>query len=231
MVKPLVLVDFDGVVLKNARAGQYVKNRIGSYIERHTGIRDRRLIDSLNKELYTSHGHTLTGLRKHGFQVTLKDFNKYLYGDRKAYEDLELLPDEVRDWKHFLREMQENDMNVKLFSNSGIEWMTHFIGYNSDLLEFHEWVDSNLKHEQAYNQILKPERNIYDLVKYKYPKSLYYFIDDKVSNFTYVHNDNRWMKLWMNNDPHDQEGLIKLGNMFYCINDLPRATQLILRNR
>lgn len=225
----VVLIDFDGVVLKNARAGQYIKNRICSYIERSTGISDKRLIESFNRELYTSHGHTLIGLHKHGFNVNLRDFNKYVYGDRKAYHELELLPDELSSWNTFLSTMKDNGENVRLFSNSGIEWMTHFIGYDNKLMEFHDWLDNKYKCHPVYNATLKPERNVYDLVMYKYPRNKFYFIDDKIANFAYVNKDSRWTKIWMNNEPYEQEGLIRLGNMFYCTKDLNEASQIIVK--
>lgn len=227
----VVLVDFDGVILKNARAGHYVKKRICSYIAKSTGIRDMKLIESFNRELYTSHGHTLLGLHKHGFNVNLKDFNNYLYGDRQTYQYLELLPEELSSWNKFMSTMKDNGMSVKLFSNSGIEWMTHFIGYDSSLLEFHDWLDSNYKEHMVYNATLKPERNVYDLLMYKYPNEKYHFIDDKVTNFAYIDRDSRWIKIWLNNEPYDEPGIIRLGNLFYCLKDLEEASQVIIKNR
>ena len=218
MSKSLVLVDFDGVVIKNSKAANYVQKKVVNYIQWHTGIKDRKVVEALNKELYTSHGHTVTGLRKHGFPGTLRDFNDYLYGNRDTYAGLALTPQERYDWDKFLFDMREDGKDVKLFSNSGIEWMIHFLGYDARLLEFHDIIEGE--------NMLKPEKNMYDSVMSLYPRDKYYFIDDKIVNFTEVQGDPRWVKLWMYNGGEVNQ--LTLGKNFHCVDSFDTASRVIL---
>lgn len=212
----LVLVDFDGVVLKNSKAVNYVQKKVVSYIQWNTGIKDRKVVEALNKELYTSHGHTVTGLRKHGFPGTLRDFNDYLYGNKDAFAGLALTSQERYDWDKFLFDMREDGKDVKLFSNSGIEWMIHFLGYDARLLEFHDITEGE--------NMLKPEKSMYDSVMSLYPRDKYYFIDDKIVNFTEVQGDPRWVKLWMCTGVNGQ---LTLGKDFHCVDSFDTASHLI----
>jgi hypothetical protein len=220
----LVLVDFDGVVLKNTKASKYVGARVSEYMKKVTGVRDSQLIDILNKELYTSHGHTLLGLKKHNFtspQVNYKCFNKFLYGDRTSYMDLHLTEEEKANWNKFTWEMKENNVKVRLFSNAGTEWMTHFIGYDEELFQLHEWA--------THYQFLKPHKEIYDLITTMYPYSTYHFIDDKVANFQYTQSNPNWYNLWMYNHPISFP--VKLHDNFHCVSSLNDASYLIMKNK
>jgi hypothetical protein len=214
----LILIDFDGVILKNSKASNYISKKVTNYIQWNTGIKDRKVCEALNKELYTSHGHTLIGLQKHGFSNTHRDFNDYLYGNKDSFSGLTLSPGEKYDWDKFLFDMRENGKNVKLFSNSGMEWMTHFIGYDASLFELHDVLEGQY--------MLKPEKNIYDSIVSLYPDNKYYFIDDKVGNFTEVQSDTQWVKLWMYDGQMDEP--LKLGKNFYCINSFDTASQVII---
>lgn len=229
MCRHLILVDFDGVIVKNRAAGSYVKHKIEKFVQKVTPIKDPKLAEIYNKELYTSHGHTLLGLRKHGCDVSLAEFNKYLYGDTRCYSDLKMDDKEMNEWRTFRDEMKKKGYELKLFSNSGKQWMSHFLkddaDADSDLFEFHDFLDK-FRDEPIYDSLLKPRREIYDMIMSNYKKSVYYFIDDKVTNFAYIQNDPRWIKLWLTNyDSSDH--LRKIGDRYYATSSLSDVSLLL----
>lgn len=220
---PVIFVDFDGVILRNNAASSYVKNRVETLISHVTPLKNREHIQAFNRELYTGHGHTVLGLRRCGFNVTLAEFNNYLYRDTKAYQHLALEDHEKCEWNRFYQNVTEQGYKVRLFSNSAREWMYHFIGRDADddIFEYHDFIDS-LKGEYIYSDMLKPGRNMYDMAMYIYPKTQYFFLDDKICNFEYIYNDIRWNKFWMN--PHHT---VKLGKAFYSVKSFDDCEKLI----
>ena len=128
----------------------------------------------------------------------------------------------------FLVEMKKRNIQVKLFSNADKRWMTHFIGYNPDYFSFHDLM--SLYEEPFYSRLLKPKRDIYDLVNSKYPDGKFYFIDDKVSNFGPIYHDTRWYNLWVNGITMDKEDPkhTKLGDRLYSCVGITGATQYII---
>jgi hypothetical protein len=146
-----------------------------------------------------------------------------LYGNKDAFAGLALTPQEKYDWDKFLFDMREDGKDVKLFSNSGIEWMTHFIGYDARLMEFHDIIEGAT--------LLKPDKGMYDIVTSMYPRDKYYFIDDKIVNFTEVQGDPRWVKIWMctstcksNSGEHMH---MMLSKDYHWVNNFDAASQVI----
>ena len=236
MQRRIVLVDFDGVVLKNKTAGNYIKTKVERFVQKVTPIKDPKLAEIYNKELYTSHGHTLIGLRKHGCDVSLTEFNEYVYGDTRCYSDLIMEDNELKEWRLFCDNIKNCNYEIKLFSNSGTEWMSHFLknDVDTDLLEFQNYLDK-YRYQPIYNSLLKPKREIYDLFMSYYTKSSYYFIDDKISNFEYIQYDPRWIKIWFTcsdgwGRSGSGRGILQLSEKYYAVSSLYDVSLLLSKN-
>lgn len=221
---PLVLVDFDGVIVRNRRASTYVKTRIESFVSKATGIKDPAQVSRLNEQLYTAHGHTLAGLRRHEFDASLADFNSHVYGNPKEYAGIGLEEEELMAWVSFYLPLKERGYDVKLFSNSSTRWMTHFIKHDPELFDFHDHLES-FQGSPIYDRLLKPGRDVYDMVTQRYPRSTYVFIDDHIANFAYVNEDPRWINMWYS-QPTQKASPINRST--YAVGSLGDAKRLLL---
>jgi hypothetical protein len=225
-LKKIALVDFDGVILRSKEPNVYIKNKIEKYVKKSFRLKDMASAEKLNKELYIRYGHTYLGLQKMGKVSSLRDFNEYVYGDTREYNGMTLTKEENKEWQDFLAEMKKLDIQVKLFSNADKRWMANFIGYNPDYFSFHDLM--SLYEEPFYSRLLKPKRDIYDLANSKYPDGLFYFIDDKVSNFGPIYHDMRWHNLWISTGDVNEAKYTKLGDRLYSCIGLPGAAYYIV---
>ena len=230
--KNLVLVDFDGVVLRNPQASKYISNKANAYVARTCKLAPNcKSLESLNKELYGSYGHTVIGLNKHGINASLKDFNKFMYDDVSKYRHIVMSSEEKEAWLAFMEAMDEMDLDVRFFSNASAKWINHFMGDLVDTQTFElQHIFESYKNEPRYDEMLKPERSIYDLVMHKYPQRIYYMLDDKLHNFQAISHDPRWVKIWMNGC-NESSWMVqrKLTASFFALDKLKDASELIHR--
>lgn len=231
MVKPVLLVDFDGVVVKNAQAVSYVGDKAARFVANRVALPNLSIAKDYNRELYTGHGHTLLGLRKHGHDVHLREYNEYLYGDVSKYSHLSLNTYEHIDWKAFLEAAKNMDFDVKFFSNSSSKWMSHFLPVDDTTYSMYEfqWYLESMAHQNIFNTMLKPHRNMYDTLMYSYPGRTYHFVDDKVANFAYVQDDPRWSKYWFTNNTFDNN-IYTMKKRMYCVGSLRDVVRLMDKN-
>lgn len=228
----IVLVDFDGVILRNSQAHSYIKQRVNTFVKRTCRVgHDKKGLDLLNKQWYDTYGHTVLGMRKHGFPVTHKGFNEYVYEDFFKIKQLKMTPEELASWRRFKDSMREMDLHVKIFSNASSIWVKHFLHNEDDethIFEIQNKMDKYI-HENIYNSLLKPDRSMYDMVMQMYPRKIYYFIDDKINNFGPVACDPRWIKIWMNGCGETSWHVKKTStnSSFFAVHDLVNCGDLI----
>jgi hypothetical protein len=82
-----LLLDFDGVVLRNKYLKQYQLDRSAKFIKEKTCI-PTKICKNINKENYPKYGHTVTMLNNM-FQlpVTLEEYNEFVF-DKKQLQPL-----------------------------------------------------------------------------------------------------------------------------------------------
>lgn len=123
--RTVLLLDFDGVVLRSPATSRLISSRCIKYVSMKTGVTDEVKARRLNEHLYTRYGHTVLGLQGVGFQnCSLEDFNAFVY-------------DNI-DYRHLIRHI-DNDSNffgkdidrlcasgfydVFIFSNARQDWV------------------------------------------------------------------------------------------------------------
>lgn len=195
-VPKVVFIDFDGVILKNAKAQKYIVQKIENVVSSIAKVKDARIVSALNKEMYNGFGHTYIGLKRMGYLCSLKEFNEYVYGNVEEYKDLELTDEERQEWLAFEKACKESDISLKLFSNADKRWLANFIEYDQDLFSIQDRIDAF--HEPLFSSLLKPEKYIYDILVSSFPRHKMFCIDDKLGNFGYMFNDPRWHSIWYN---------------------------------
>ena len=106
----LVLLDFDGVVLRNEISNQYLSDRAKSYVSNKTNIRN---VSHFANDLYVTHGHTHIGLDQHKYGSSLREFNRYMYGDKALYAHLKMSFYEQKKWTEFKQSLDTNNIDIK----------------------------------------------------------------------------------------------------------------------
>lgn len=189
--KTVVLVDFDGVVTNTPAATTYIHNKIMNIMKDVTGIQNEDNLALFNSKLYERHGHTWLGLHRHGYDITLQEFNDYLYGNVAEYAGISMTQSEMLAMCGFMMQSQAMGVDVMLFSNADTRWLTNFLNWDPCLYAVQDYVVSK-------NLVLKPTLDSYKKTQEFLTKQGYqniYFIDDKLSNI--LASPTHWQGIWM----------------------------------
>lgn len=171
------LYDFDGVLFKHPKASWYVSQRASAFVHKTLMLPGKQVTpysELINKQLYTSHGHTVLGLRRMGYKVSMTEFNDFVYTDMpySAYE-------EKQNWDIFDKD------NVYIFSNAPSYFCNKIA--KRDLPNIRDIINDN--------DTLKPEHSIYKKISHVFPDSKVYFVDDSFMNILPVMEDEQWVNI------------------------------------
>lgn len=181
-----LLLDFDGVILKNKNILKYQVSRSAKFVQKHTHLSLKKSHE-INKVFYPKYGHTVIMLNelfhKH---TTLEEYNEFVF-DTLLISKLDYLIDE-KTYNHgnaFTR-MFECD-NTYVFSNAHLHWIEYFS----------ESFDLNIQSKkiiwpQNINN-LKPFARAYDTVHEKFGiHTNITFVDDSPKNLEYPKTLSNW---------------------------------------
>ena len=177
MAQKILLLDIDGVILKDKLLLHNVRENVVDYVQKRVPIKNLDIMQArhLNKLLYSSYGHTLRGMRiafpEHAEQYTNVDFSHHVY-NKKLLSNLLDYIDKSDEFKVIQTELQSvlnhcNDRNIPIhvLSNSPIEWslpiftsldVSHMV-ISGDTI-FHS------DHPYFNNVLLKPDKKFYTTV-------------------------------------------------------------------
>jgi FMN phosphatase YigB (HAD superfamily) len=230
--KNVALVDFDGVVLKNAYAKKYIDRRIKQFVKRKLNTNNKTVVEQFAKHIYCSHGHTQYGLSKHGFTTTLSEFNYYVYESydaKQEYKNISLSKHEKAEWEGFQSICKQNDIDVKLFSNAPVSWLQNFISYDKSVFDLSEYLERYRHTDAISKHMLKPTKKIAQITSLflsnKYDH--YYFIDDSLRNLSMVANNRKYTGIWYNSDIGDTK---EVTDNFFILDNLNNFDTIITNN-
>jgi len=176
-----LLLDIDGVVLRNPLLMEHVKENCVRYVA--SKLPECKNPRDTNRLLYLSHGHTARGLDM-AFQVDTRDFNEKVY-DKRLMEHLAevIYGTEFQQEAKEIHELTEKEWKVTLFTNSPVEWAVPIAHAISDNV----YIDC-AGHDISKTP-LKPEATRY----VKYSKHMtHLFVDDSLKNL----GTSRWLPNW-----------------------------------
>lgn len=196
MVKPLLLLDVDGVLLRDKPLLDHVRYNVNAYVAKK--LPNVKNPARVNEILYLRYGHTGRGLFD-AFKIDTSDFNEKVY-DRPLMAHLW----EVLSGSDFQRDASEihkltDDWEVRLFSNAPIVWTLPVAGAISDEL--------NVSRNNFY---MKPDPRAYVRFPEKRKKV---FVDDSIMNLrtaNYMHN---WTPIHFDSDEASSE-FMTIGSMW-----------------
>ncbi len=214
-----LLLDFDGVVLKNHPIHKVVVDRCTNFVHKVVKCPNKEFASKLNKDLYYNAGHTLYGLNKLGYEgVNEKDFEKYVYKDIDyndyLYNVTETHKSDIESFKHLETHCKKNNIEMLFFSNAPDIWCYSICN---------KMGISQLPTTYSYMSRLKPEPQSYMDLDLHLNSDLYVFVDDKLTNLlnTPNTNPNKWQCIWMHNT------YLQVNNRLTIVKDLKEVCELL----
>lgn len=228
-LKKVMLLDYDGVVLRNNVANNLVAKRAGLYTRNVISIKNNYMVDNqaaadMCFNLYKGFGHTLLGIHAVGIKdpnVCLKDYNNFVYS-HIDYDELRLTNNDMQDVKKLVELCHEKGVSTYMFSNSPKIWIHETLGYKQkelarDIVDVRDIL--NVRDDDA--SMLKPQPTIYDLVDRMFADCDIIFVDDSACNFQYTLSRPNWTNVLLG-------GLnCKPNNKMHMINDLEKLEAIL----
>jgi len=209
----VLLLDFDGVVVRNVHLARYQNRRSARFVQLHTKM-ELNECERLNAKYYPRFGHTVTMLNEmFGKDVSLASYQEFVFC-KKAMHDL----DEFfyHKSRHHTREFGEvfeycasNDIACSIFTNAHPEWVSHFtalsgLGMDDTPVVFPETLDElkpNLAAYQKAAAILGGNGGE--------TTGSYVFVDDSTINLDVAEKEFGWKPFLFGRD-HSATSIIEL---------------------
>lgn len=221
-MRKVVLLDFDGVVLKNHSANIQVVKRAGIYTWRATKRQiGFRQASELCRNVYVGYGHTVLGLQSIGVDANLTDYNKFVYStiDYKKLRPTNNSFEEVRALSNFC---QQNNIETYMFTNAPFVWVEEMLQDEYDILAHFPDIRRYIGVSSDNEKYLKPSKDIYEAInqKFKDYKQIV-FVDDNSSNFKPCNDHPLWTNVLYCTTKN------KISNKTYLANSLTDVTELL----
>lgn len=213
MVSRVILMDFDGVLMRHSGVLRSVQNRVVEYVRRNVGgggggggggnmtTEDAR---RLNRDLYGRYGHTHVGMKKLFVPHTrLNTFNDFVYDPGYLKEILEEYRGDAEvfagmtQWNTWLDEqLLEGDVDkIAILTNSPGTWPKMWLEAAGMTERFQEILGSDhVLFEGREDSLLKPNLRLYERIEhYHGPTQMLYFVEDSPGNLEPLLHRPQWI--------------------------------------
>ena len=190
---PCLLLDVDGVLVRDRLLFTHVKHNATRYVE--TKLPDCKHPALVNATLYLAHGHTARGL-KNAFGIDASDYNEFVYDKSLLAHLSEVLEKDefVRD-AEIVHDLTQKGWEVTLFSNAPYEWVRPVS------LAINDSIKIRCPGPDLTKAYLKPDVNFYK----EFDECLgYYYVDDSLKNLGAVRNWPNWRPILFSETEKDQ---------------------------
>lgn len=184
ITKSNLLLDFDGVVIRNERIAAIVKNKSESFIAKKYNLTKSQSA-RVNRVFYKTHGHTAIGVDPNNYKQHVLEYNDYVFSDME-YSLLReyITPTDVRS----LRNVVSLKRKYALFTNAPISWCENMCALAH--VDLYDFIDPS-RCFASDEGLIKPKKEIYDRVEESLENHIY-FIDDSAINLEAVRDRDRW---------------------------------------
>lgn len=208
----VVLLDFDGVIYKNTFVHRVIAERSTRFCNKFIKTSNINFADNFHRHLYKTYGHTVLGLQKIGYDVSVDDYNKEVFGDINFYcVDNEW--DNRTTVKKLIRSLGMKGVPTFLFSNAPNYWTVPLL----------RKMDVGINEEHVLQMsTLKPSIDTFNQMETLFPQKSFCFVDDNMINFQNIFERANWNKVLFA-DVH-----MKLRDDLYVINDLAQVADVLV---
>jgi hypothetical protein len=188
--KKVLLLDYDGVVLRNNCASNLIAKRASLYTRNVISMHNNYLVDTkastdLCFNLYKGYGHTLLGLHAVGMNqpnISLKAYNNFVYS-HIDYNELQSTNNDMKDVKHVVDFCEQQNIALYMFSNSPKNWIHQTLGKEKTLARHIIDIRDILNISEDDATMLKPQHAIFDMIDEMFKDTNIVFLDDSSCNF------------------------------------------------
>lgn len=194
-----LLLDFDGVILRNKQVDTFIKGKSRDFVKMHSKAIDDRHYKQLRKDWLPMHKHTHVMVNKmFNKNISLYEYQDFMFRPREysklvtnfTQEDYE----EATHIKKLFAFCKANDIPWNIFTNASIDWVLIFAySLGIDLREKDViWPNNN---DANY---LKPFHGAYQRVEEMFPDtSQFVFVDDTKMNLKPIMGSLKWKPMLM----------------------------------
>ena len=209
-----LLLDFDGVILKNNKLTQYQFEKSCKFVQRHTCLN----IDTcrtLNRKYYPVYGHSVTMLNTmFNKKISVEEYDEYVFNKRTLNKLVHLVDDDTLKhssmFEYIFKHCEKNNIKWNIFSNAHINWIILF----SQHMKLNDITEGKVVWPQSKLNLLKPNEEAYDNIEKMFPSSnLFTFIDDSYVNLDIVQKREKWRTYQMQNDTSFNDLMYFLENL------------------
>ena len=177
-----LLLDVDGVLLRNKPLFEHVKHNAVRYVAKK--LPDCPDPEETNRVLYLTHGHTARGL-KSAFGIDSSDYNSFVYNKSLMTHLMDVIEsNEFRLDAETVNSMTERGWPVTLFSNAPYQWVQPVA------LAINDQVRIRCPGPDTSVANFKPDPAFYK--EFDSSCGSYYYVDDSLKNLGAVRSFPNW---------------------------------------
>lgn len=206
-----LLLDFDGVLYSNKFAHKVIAERSTRYCNKFVKSHNASFLDNFHRHLYKTHGHTVLGLQKIGYDASITDYNNEVFSNLN-FMGMENEFDNTKTINDLIYCLSSCNIDTYLFSNAPNSWTVPLLKQMN--VKISEDNVLQLPH-------LKPTKELYDTIEYIFGNNQLIFVDDNMINFSPIFQNKKWKKVLFADTSHD------LRNDLVVIQDLDSIKGLI----
>jgi len=125
MASRAVLFDIDGVIVRTSTISNTIERQAVKYVQMRTKVQVKQAA-ALNRTLYSTYGHTHTGLKNaYDIRETIQDYNAFVYNREtvlSCFRELVARAAEHEDSIETIAALQARGVPVYLFTNAPDVW-------------------------------------------------------------------------------------------------------------
>jgi FMN phosphatase YigB (HAD superfamily) len=179
-----LLLDFDGVVLRNPKIAEYQYRKSAAFLQKYTNLSYNRCLE-INNKYYPQYGHTVIFINKiFTKKTTLEEYNDFVF-NTNAIKKL----DNLIDFDTYEHANKFKDLislnNTYIFTNAHINWIEYF-SYKLDL-----FIPYSKIIYPTDISMLKPFPQVYENLDQKIDNNIV-FVDDSIKNLEYPMRLPKW---------------------------------------
>jgi len=183
-----VLLDFDGVLIKNKHISNFVETKSIEYIQKKFN-KSTKASKAINTYFYKTFGHTAIGINPKHYQENILEYNEFVFGDidYRTIDNMMTLNDKLS----FRKLQKYGKKSFGLFTNAPIDWCENICALaNTDI---YDYVDEE-KRFTSNDGLIKPQREIYQFVEDTLlpTNEKIHFVDDNIINFKCIIDNDKW---------------------------------------
>ncbi len=202
MTKRVLLLDYDGVILRNTTANNLIAKHAGIYTRNVTSKHNGYTVSLKDSQelcfnLYKGFGHTLLGIQAVAIDkpsVSLKKYNSFVYS-HIDYDNVISTNNDMKDVESVLDLCHHNNIETYVFSNSPKDWIKQTLKRNHNINKQIIDIRDVLGVRDDDELLLKPLPKIYDLIDECFVDKEIVFVDDSACNLQYSLTKSNWVNV------------------------------------